>query len=208
MTSTIRVYRIEHPIDGYGPYNSIDWDGQDDMSYEHNSDGRHTHPIRDPKLGPVRWSERCGCDSAVSLLTWFSLWLDRLADAGFQVVVLDVPSNRVKVGRHGQAVYEENHAREVERHELAEFVEHTWATAPTPVIELFSTKRVTHLVDKTNGYTACGRRVERLTGYSGVHMSGPLFTSTDCGSCKRTEFGRDMAEAWSIKMDRVKEQAA
>lgn len=207
MTKTItRVYRIECPETGDGPYNANYWDGQDDMSDQHNTDGQHTDPIRDPKLGPVHYDERCGCDSAVALLAWFSEWLPKLADAGFQVVVLDAKDARV--GRHGQVVYPEDEAVEVERHELADFVRTTRANAPTPVIALFTTRKVTHLVDRTSGYTACGRRTDRLNGYSGVHLEGPLFTSTDCGSCQRTEFGRDMAEAWNIKIDRLKESAA
>ncbi len=67
---------------------------------------------------------------------------------------------------------------------------------------LFTTPKTTHLVDRLTGHTACGRRTSRLTGYIGEHLAGPLLNATDCGSCRRTEFARDLAEAWNNKQAR------
>jgi hypothetical protein len=74
------------------------------LSAHENS--RHPGPYQDPALGnPATW-EVCGFDSAAALRAWFEPeWCDRLADAGFQIWVYDVPESRARTGKFGQTLF-------------------------------------------------------------------------------------------------------
>lgn len=117
----MRIFRIEDPQTGDGPYNTDWWDGQYEMSDTHNGSSRHVHPIRDPQLGMVNYHERCGCDGPASLLGWFDGWLDQLDAAGFTVVELE--AEEARVGQYGQVVYNTEFTEIIRTISIPEFIQ-------------------------------------------------------------------------------------
>ena len=82
---------------------------------------------------------------------------------------------------------------------------------------ILTTPKRTHLLDVSDhGYspagvqvlvTACGLHLLPATGGStfparGEHIAGPLLPAITCKGCRRTNFARDLDEAWNIKRAR------
>ncbi|MGW3674660.1 hypothetical protein [Streptomyces sp. NPDC005166] len=84
--------------------------------YSAHSRGTHPEPRRDPDLRGIDEHERCGFDSIDALDEWFDGWATALAGCGFVVTVYDVPDWAVRVGRHGQIVFDAAEAVEVDRY--------------------------------------------------------------------------------------------
>lgn len=96
------VYRMEHPIDNLGPYNSqFATEETSELLIEQSSDTR-----------PMAWRDGIdedyytsddivfGFKSLTQLRTWFSDALNTLTTAGFRIVKYFVPKNAVKYGGH------------------------------------------------------------------------------------------------------------
>lgn len=107
------VYRVEHPSDGDGPYNGVNWPHRWDMRMAH-SRGEHPAPQEDPRLGWVRDFERCGCDTPENLLAWFDGYWGALNDGGFEVLILDAELATVGQWR-GQTVFRRDAAEVLDR---------------------------------------------------------------------------------------------
>lgn len=119
----MKVYRVAHATardSGFpsGPYASYDTLPREsnailqDMRWEH-SDDAHPSPSWDRRLGGIGDHERCGFDSLDALYTWFDGWCERLTLAGFLLWVYEAPPEAVRVGEHGQAVFNPSEAREL-----------------------------------------------------------------------------------------------
>ena len=118
------VWRVGHKAaldSGFpsGPYTCTGMGEEDTsrvwgMAGEH-SNSTHPSPYADPALKGIRSYERCGFDSREALNTWFDGWTDALDESGFEVWTYDVPDWAVRVGAHGQVVFDHNEAREIRR---------------------------------------------------------------------------------------------
>lgn len=113
----MRVWRVEHPTDGVGPYHHA-WDGLEELFGAHCDT---THPsaweeaLRDPspwvkglRRPPAGW--RHGCGTSAALAEWFDGFWPGLAAAGFRVCVFEAPSTHVLPS--GQVLFA-RHARQI-----------------------------------------------------------------------------------------------
>jgi len=73
------------------------------MWWDHNDDW-HNSPKQDPTLG-IEKHEVCGFSSLEALSAWFADHLPMLDRLGFRLWQYDVPSDRARVGEHGQVVF-------------------------------------------------------------------------------------------------------
>jgi hypothetical protein len=87
------------------------------MASDH-SNTTHPSPYADPLLMGIQSYERCGFDSLDALNAWFDGWTEALADCGFEVWAYDVADWAVRVGAHGQVVFDAREAVELDRHEF------------------------------------------------------------------------------------------
>lgn len=125
MARSFIVYRVEHPHDGMGPYNSdIEWPEQYDMCAAHQVGG-HPAPWRDTALRMV--FRRYGADAQCATVTpealrdWFAGYWDALDRAGFVVRKIRAYAGSTR-GTAGQAVYRASDARILETMEIDTFV--------------------------------------------------------------------------------------
>lgn len=119
----MRVWRVAHETynlyDGFpaGPYITKYLpveviSATDDMAHSHN-DSRHPCPDWDSELNEIREAESCGFASREALFEWFEAeWHDMLQSAGFRVYEYEIPDDKVRVGRVGQALFERSAAGE------------------------------------------------------------------------------------------------
>ena len=87
----LRIYRVETPKGGRGPYSLPQCVGL----HESHSDGYHPDPIEDGLIQMKR-TEVCGFTSRSALDTWFAGWHTRLHERGFIISRYDVPKARVR----------------------------------------------------------------------------------------------------------------
>lgn len=88
------VYRVEHPLDGGGPYLG-GW-GFEDLKWDHNND-EHPGPRQEGlRIGD---DDLCAMSSMDKLIAWFDGWWDRLSEAGFHVAEYEAPKAYVKEGK-------------------------------------------------------------------------------------------------------------
>lgn len=125
----MKVYRVAHhtaKFDGFpsGPYAYGDSLPDDDvaridnMRWDH-SDADHPSPTRDEQLDYfIADHERCGFDSLDALYTWFHNWTRALHESGFRLWVYEVPDYAVRVGAHGQALFDKYEAEMLSMHKL------------------------------------------------------------------------------------------
>ena len=101
-----KVYRVEHPRDGQGPYRS--------SYYLHKMHGKHcdlkSHPtpMEDFPLNFDFHNELyCGFKNIESLKKWFYGFRSPLNKAEFKMVVYDVPEEHFHVGKNktGQVLF-------------------------------------------------------------------------------------------------------
>lgn len=77
------------------------------MEGAHNWCPRHPSPTSDPALGDIYPWQRCGFDSREMLHEWFQGFTKDLSDAGFAIYTYEVPDEVVKVGKFGQALFDQ-----------------------------------------------------------------------------------------------------
>lgn len=115
----MKVWRVAHNTLQYqglpsGPYildglsDEASW-AVDDMRCAH-SDSSHPAPSWDDTLGYIRSWERCGFDSEESLYSWFEGFAGMLDSQGFEIWVYEVPEDKVRVGKFGQALFSQDSA--------------------------------------------------------------------------------------------------
>ena len=126
----MRVYRLEHAVDGSGPFSDMDalydHDDFDYWRYEHMGSVSHPGPARDgiKMLGswanPVLDKDRLfGCPSKEMIDFWFEPGYNMFKSAGFVINVYEVHGNAVKKGHSGtQVVFNRNKATLVETIEI------------------------------------------------------------------------------------------
>jgi hypothetical protein len=124
----MKVYRVGHKTaldSGFpsGPYTCEGVPPEDvarmwGMASDHMG-GTHPSPYADPALMGIQSFERCGFDSLDALNRWFDNWTEALDESGFQVWTYEVPDWAVRVGRHGQAVFDGREAVELAQHVFA-----------------------------------------------------------------------------------------
>ncbi|MEU8792192.1 hypothetical protein [Streptomyces sp. NPDC048643] len=73
----------------------------------------HPSPYADADLRGISSHERCGFDSREALSDWFEGFLPLLVECGFRVYTYDVPDFACRVGRAGQAVFDQYEAKEL-----------------------------------------------------------------------------------------------
>ena len=87
------VYRVHHPVDKTGPYQSdmFPSDMRELLKEEHDSDDNHPSPFYDKGLNVRRIypHQVCAFSSIKSLESWFSGWMPYLYECGFVVVSAD-----------------------------------------------------------------------------------------------------------------------
>lgn len=124
----LKVWRVAHSVAKFhdfpsGPYNRhgvsdlVDCTPLYDMSSDHTT-YRHPAPHWDAKLQRIAPHERCGFDSHEALDRWFAGWTGPLAACGFRAWVYEVPDEYVRVGAHGQALFDHARAELIETYEL------------------------------------------------------------------------------------------
>lgn len=123
----MKVWRVAHETARYldfpsGPYFRVGLSEEintamDDMCWSH-SDADHPDPNHDANLKDIRTEERCGFSSEDSLNDWFAGFIDLLAAYGFKVWVYEVPEVKVRVGKYGQALFDQNFAVLEDSHEF------------------------------------------------------------------------------------------
>lgn len=95
----MRVWRLEHPGNGEGPYSSDD-DEVDNMMESHRDWDDTIHPAPHEEGlrydAGVHWS---GCESLAALRAWFEAEFDILVERyGFHAVTYEVPDEYVQTG--------------------------------------------------------------------------------------------------------------
>lgn len=110
----MRIFRIEHPGNGRGPYKQTTEDVvRDEYGTSINiahSDCSHPNPRADFGHWIMSY-EQCAFDSIEKLLVWFDeQWIDILHDAGYMLCEYEVPDLCVRVGNF-QVVYDADKAR-------------------------------------------------------------------------------------------------
>lgn len=114
----MRIWRVEHSVDRYGPYCS--GKGRDDLtmaiadahSYYQN---RLTHPTTGYdgfwEMENIPASYRHGLNSFLAARTWFLGWVDRLRLNGFTLSVYDAPVGHYWIGNsRTQVVFDPEHS--------------------------------------------------------------------------------------------------
>lgn len=124
----MKVWRVQHGVDGYGPYCS--GKGRDDMcraiaeahSYYQN---RETHPATgtDGFWERIPWTEqyywRHGLNRYHHVREWFKGFADALRTEGFVVAVYDVTYPHVITGdSKRQVMFNADHARLLRKREI------------------------------------------------------------------------------------------
>lgn len=124
----MRLYRVEHGLDGKGPYqyeykcdpddNDKRYDLVSNIGMAHNDcwrDVRVTHP--GPHQDGLGYMDRdtldwlFACTSIETLRQWFDGFGKDLRETGFHTIVLDVPDEHVKIGdTKRQAIYDPEYA--------------------------------------------------------------------------------------------------
>ncbi|MFD5069166.1 hypothetical protein ACFWNC_14730 [Streptomyces sp. NPDC058369] len=123
----MKVWRVAHSSIQFmgfpaGPYicaglpEEID-ENMDEMRWCHGNLS-HPEPRHDKSLGRIRAEERCGFDSYDALFEWFTGFEDLLTDNGFKVWVYEVPEDKVRVGKYGQALFAQYFAVLEDSHEF------------------------------------------------------------------------------------------
>lgn len=108
------IYRIEHPVNGNGPYKQTKENAPrneygESINNVHGGDPTHPAPFSD--FGHmIMWYEKCGFESIDKLLVWFeSEWIDILHDLGYLLCIYEVPDLCVHIGNF-QVVYDHDKA--------------------------------------------------------------------------------------------------
>jgi hypothetical protein len=100
----VLIHRVEHPLDGRGPYNSED----------HGIEGIHTahgdsieHPSSVKSLGKFPEPDQfCGFVSKKALTRWFEDFIPQLREAGYKYVQYEVdPKHVLGPDRVGQVLF-------------------------------------------------------------------------------------------------------
>lgn len=97
----------------------VDIDLLFDLNNAHDWDDDHPSPWEEDGLF-IADADRCGFDSPQSLQAWFEGFMDRLGDAGFNVVRYRIPEHRVQFGNK-QVVFEPRSASPVKAWSPAAF---------------------------------------------------------------------------------------
>lgn len=112
----MRIYRVEMPGSGAGPYSPCDHDDfifemkvdqeLDQMYRDHKHDTfDHPTPFSDGEMPGawdvyIEWDFRCGFMSQEQLVEWFGPWMHKLSELGFLMSTYEVPAPHYLVGRH------------------------------------------------------------------------------------------------------------
>lgn len=96
----MKVYRVRHKrikCDGVlaGPYRYVT---PLHAELKHAHDGCESHPTPKNDGIVIEADQYCGFESIDDLLEWFDGWIERLAEAGFEIAEYDIPSCHVKKG--------------------------------------------------------------------------------------------------------------
>lgn len=81
-----------------------------DMSCSHNGD-HHPAPYQDPSLGDIDPQERCGFDSLENCYRWFEGYEGLLQGLGFRIWEYEIPEEKVRIGKFGQALFRPAHVQ-------------------------------------------------------------------------------------------------
>lgn len=110
------AYRLEHPLDGTGPYRSGHTDDEllSGMMRDHSAytSNKHPTPRQDGIEGNVMYTPNdpvCGARNIKQLKSWFGRYLTPLRKAGFALVKYYVPIDRVYAGKR-QVVFDRKFA--------------------------------------------------------------------------------------------------
>jgi hypothetical protein len=105
----MKIYRVEHD-DGIGPYstrrrwaNSLQEEINDELAEAHNDSDEHPLVYYDVKNAydiVSGDSRRCGFISIEQLFRWFDGFMDKLEEAGYKIVVYEVPPQFICVGTY------------------------------------------------------------------------------------------------------------
>jgi hypothetical protein len=102
----MKVVRIEHPSDHYGPYqhgwNPDGWSGDIPPDVVHAQDTMHPLPIDDfaTKYRPPWFDMRFGFATVADLWQWFKPYCPYLKGKGYVVASYDVPKRATMTGGH------------------------------------------------------------------------------------------------------------
>lgn len=110
----MKIYRIEHPSDGYGPYTTYHNYDDKGMRTNHCDQSGHPNPYVDLKLAYFEKSFHCGFNSQENLEKWFHGYLDNLGHKGFQMVIYEGPAYKVSQ-RTGQTLFDRSISSLVKR---------------------------------------------------------------------------------------------
>lgn len=122
----MKVYRVEHPNTGWGPY-CCPFDMDDDTDYHAfwnvrwgamaHHDNSCTHPSPYESMQYVmKEYDRCGFHSLDALLSWFDGAMEELENLGFQVLEYHVPDSVIAgPDDFGQVVFPVHHGEVVSR---------------------------------------------------------------------------------------------
>lgn len=90
----MRVYRVEHPLDGEGPYLGA-W-GIEHLKWAHNDDA---HPGPRQEGLKIYGNQVCAMKTMDRLGAWFEGWWECLSNTGFYVAEYEVPDEYVEQGK-------------------------------------------------------------------------------------------------------------
>ena len=109
----MRVYRVERPESGDGPYNGPYI--VEGMGRAHTDNETHPNPHNDAGLAGRDWyGKSCGFDSLDAYRAWFCRWRKRLSAEGYVLSVYEVPRKFVLKGEY-QAMFDKRKARLMQR---------------------------------------------------------------------------------------------
>ena len=115
----MKIFRIEHPSDGFGPYTTYHNYDDKGMRAAHCDQSSHPNPYVDLKLFYFEKSIHCGFNSQENLEKWFHGYLDNLNNNGFQMVIYEGPAYKVSE-RTGQTLFDRGTSSLVKKINISE----------------------------------------------------------------------------------------
>lgn len=101
----MRVYRVEHPEDGHGPYGGANRIYS--LNYAHQNDTRPNPQWEGLEMG---YEDYCALSSMERLCEWFEGWWGQIRYYGFHIAVYEVSEEHVGQGKM-QLVFTRNKAQ-------------------------------------------------------------------------------------------------
>lgn len=110
----MKVFRIEHPTNGTGPYNEANTRRRTIISrklcWEHNEDRKHPDPHTD--LDYFSHGMLCGFQTFGDLKNWFKGFLGLLRWGGYRIAIYEADQSEVAFGKY-QVGFSPNFAEKI-----------------------------------------------------------------------------------------------